>query len=344
VADADTLARLDAAAPRGVDPARTQERLEALRALLDGELERLDAQLPGHVADAAPDVRAASRHLLDAGGKRLRPLLVLLAGRAAGDPARAPILCLAGAAELVHSATLLHDDVIDDGRVRRGVPAARLLWGNAVSVLGGDFLLARALELALCSEIPGALSSLLAVVRRMIDGEALQLDRRGRLDPDEGAYREIVDAKTAALFGWCGRAGALAAGAPERVAEALEAYGLDLGRAFQIVDDVLDLAGRPDELGKTLLADVREGKLTLPILYAIRRRPLLQELLTTAAENPELAPRAAAEITATGALDEALAEARFRTGAACEALAAVPAGPHMLALAGIARELTERSF
>lgn len=348
-----TLVRLDAAAQRGVDPARTRERLHALRALTDGAMDELEASLPRFCADAARDVAAASRHLLGAGGKRVRPLLVLLAARAAapdGAPrGRRAALLLAAAAELVHNATLLHDDVIDDGRMRRGRPAARVVWGNTVSVLGGDFLLARALELVGEADAPGALPALLFVIRRMVEGEALQLDRRGRLDADERTYHDVVDAKTAALFAWCGRAGACAAAAPPPVADALERYGFHLGRAFQIVDDCLDLTAG-DAVGKDVLRDLREGKLTLPVLEALRADAALARALAAAADEPdeaaaaEVALRVAREAVRGGGLSRARAVAAGETRLAVEALGPVPPGPYREALAGIALELAERGF
>ncbi|MBI4509216.1 MAG: polyprenyl synthetase family protein [Deltaproteobacteria bacterium] len=345
-----TLSRLDTSALKGGDPAVTRTRLASLRELTEGELDKLDALLPRLCTDAPRDVCSAARHLLCAGGKRVRPLLVFLSSRAAGlePPAASAVRQLAIAAELVHNATLLHDDVIDDALRRRGQVAARVLWGNTVSVLGGDFLLVRALELVQASEIPGALISLLAVIRRMVEGEALQLDRRGKLDPDEEAYRAVADAKTASLFGWCGRAGALAARADHDIVRALHQYGVHLGRAFQIVDDVLDLAGDSAALGKDLLGDLREGKLTLPVLVALRRDPSLSLTLAKAAEatdeaqGAELAAAVAKETARTGALDVARAEAVAETNAACAALDIVPKSPYREALAGIARELAQR--
>src|SRR6185312_11210531 len=161
-------------------------------------------------------------------------------------------------------------------------PAARVLWGNAASVLGGDFLLVRALELTCASGIAGALDELLATIARMIDGEALQLAHRGRADLDTAGYHAVVDGKTASLFAWCGRAGARLASAPCDHVEALGAYGLHLGRAFQIVDDVLDVEGDPHALGKSVLCDLREGKLTLPILYALDGDEALRSRLQAA--------------------------------------------------------------
>jgi octaprenyl-diphosphate synthase len=350
-----TTLRLEGAAQRGVEPARTVTRLQALKILAGEVVARVEATLPA-VAEGGPGVAGASaRHLLAAGGKRVRPLLVVLAARAAGGPptleARAAELGLAQAAELTHAATLLHDDVLDDGRVRRGVPAARVLWGNAASVLGGDFLLVRALELAAASRVPGALDELLVAIARMIDGEALQLAHRGRADLDAAAYRAVVDGKTASLFAWCGRAGARVAGRAG-AAEPLGEYGLRLGRAFQIVDDVLDVEGQPEALGKSVLCDLREGKLTLPVLYALEARPALRARLQLSAEldgegpPPELAADVARAVNESGGAARARADAARETEAALAALAplgrAAGCAPYLEALETIARELCAR--
>jgi octaprenyl-diphosphate synthase len=234
-------------------------------------------------------------------------------------------------------------------------------------VLGGDFLLARALELVERAGVPGALPALLAVIRRMVEGEVLQLSssrlrfasppvgvdpirpagagrwpsdppRRGRIDREEHVYREIVDAKTASLFGWCGCAGALAAGVDPAP---LETFGFHLGRAFQIVDDVLDLEG--DAAGKDLWADLRAGKLTLPVIHALAREPALERALASASDDPDVARRIAHVAARTGALGAARLEAVAATITACAALEALPATPAREALAGIAHELAGRT-
>jgi octaprenyl-diphosphate synthase len=305
----------------------------------------------------------AARHLVGAGGKRVRPLLVILAARAAATQSvhvvadhkighepnthetgetRAALTRLAQAAELVHAATLLHDDVLDDGRTRRGLPAARVLWGNAASVLGGDFLLIRALELTAASNIDGTLAELLGAIGSMIDGEALQLQHRGKSDLDPAGYLSVVDGKTASLFAWCGRAGARLAGAGH-LADALGAYGLHLGRAFQIVDDVLDVEGDPCALGKSVLSDLREGKLTLPVLYALEHEPELRARLAhcLAADLDEAAEVAEA-IARTGAAQRARTTAQRETAAAIESLSALPRSIWADALRHIAHELCAR--
>jgi octaprenyl-diphosphate synthase len=343
-----TSERLAQAARRGADPEATQARLGALKLLVGDLIVEVEHALPS-LADGGPGVAGrAARHLVGAGGKRVRPLLVILAARAAGASqscatARAAVTKLAQAAELVHAATLLHDDVLDDGRIRRGLPAARVLWGNAASVLGGDFLLIRALELTVAAGVDGALVDLLDAIARMIDGEALQLAHRGRSDLDAAAYLAVVDGKTASLFAWCGRAGARLGGGDATLGDALAAYGLHLGRAFQIVDDLLDVEGDPDALGKSVLSDVREGKLTLPVLYALEHDPSLRALLEACvASDADDAGDVAASVARSGAAERAREQARKETARAVAALVNLPSTPWSEALRYIAHELCAR--
>jgi octaprenyl-diphosphate synthase len=360
---AQTTERLAEAARRGPDADAVHSRLGALKLLVGDILDDVEGALPA-LADGGPGVAGrAARHLVGAGGKRVRPVLVILAARAAGVSgdcltARASLTKLAQAAELVHAATLLHDDVLDDGRTRRGLPAARVLWGNAASVLGGDFLLVRALELTAATGVAGVLGDLLTSIARMIDGEALQLQHRGKSDLDAQGYLDVVDGKTASLFAWCGRAGARLAGTHDAVGEPLYAYGLHLGRAFQIVDDVLDVEGDPRALGKSVLSDVREGKLTLPVLYALERDPGLRARLQAcvATDTDEaLGPSGeaggaersetidvAAVVAETGAAERARERARQETARAVAALAPLPVSPWSEALRFIAHELCAR--
>ncbi|MDP6943924.1 MAG: polyprenyl synthetase family protein [Myxococcota bacterium] len=276
-----------------------------VRTWLAGDLETLEAALrastPGDATDEvgptgaeAPPTRGhlahrAATHLLERPGKRVRPICVYLASRCGGrtsSPAEARPLAVA--AELVHAATLLHDDVIDQGTERRGAPAARIVYGNAASVLGGDHLLIEALSRVRGVSHPELLTDLLGVIGEMVAGEALQLERRGRFDPDPDAYNQIVMSKTAALFRWAMTAGGTVGGLPRAHVEALALAGQSLGVAFQLVDDALDLAGDPAVLGKDGLLDLREGKLTWPLIVACERDPGLQTLLSTIAADPAL--------------------------------------------------------
>ncbi|HEU4385327.1 MAG TPA: polyprenyl synthetase family protein, partial [Anaeromyxobacteraceae bacterium] len=256
---------------------------------------------------------------------------------------------LAAAAELTHSATLLHDDVIDDGPVRRGQPASRVIWGNTVSVLAGDWLLARALEIVNGHAARGlALPALLRTMRRLVEGEVKQLSLRGGFHATEQDYFEVIDGKTASLFGWATAAGAWAAGADGEAPESLSRFGEGIGMAFQLVDDALDYAADPQQLGKHLGTDLAEGKATLPLIRALAAEPRLRERLGPIADGTAPPESAAAEVIEavrrSGGVEAARALAREHTRGAMAALARVPDGPHRRALADAAAALTERAF
>jgi octaprenyl-diphosphate synthase len=280
-----------------------------------------------------PDV---ANHLLAAGGKRIRPLLALLSAQAVLG-SREPhavqteavqteavqtkavqteavqtkaVETAAVVAEMVHVSTLLHDDVLDDGSERRGVPTARRIWGNALSVLGGDLLLTAALELASEGTSPRVFSELLRTLRALVEGEIVQLRGRTKLDLSEAVYAEVIENKTASLFGWAARAGAFLGGGSEAEAEALGQFGMHLGRAFQMVDDVIDYSSNTAATGKGLYADLCEGKPTLPLVLALRVDAGILPLVSAvrAGESQHVA-EIAARVRATGVLDEVRARA-----------------------------------
>ncbi len=341
------LSQLDASAGRGLRPEKAQAVLQEVPRLAS-ELSSLEEELTRATEDAEETLRAAARHLVDAGGKRIRPTITLLACGACGGPLRAavPFAC---AAELTHSATLLHDDVIDDGPIRRGQPASRVLWGNAVSVLSGDWLLTRALEMVAAEPArSAALPALLATMRRLVEGEVLQLSLRGSFEATEQDYFDVVRGKTASLFGWSAAAGAWAAGVRGQVPEALAQFGEGIGMAFQLVDDALDYAADPELLGKRLGQDFMEGKATLPLIRAFQEEPHVRLRLAALLDGKDDGAAVAAEVIQavkrTGGIEAARALAREHTAAAMEALEKVPDGPHRRAIAEAAQHLTERAF
>jgi octaprenyl-diphosphate synthase len=341
------LAQLGASAERGVRPERAQAALAEVPRLPE-TLAALERDLVEATADAEARLQAAARHLVAAGGKRIRPMVTLLACGANGGDMQAAIP-YAVAAELTHSATLLHDDVIDDGPLRRGQPASRVIWGNSVSVLAGDWLLTRALEIvAGAPAADRALAPLLATMRRLVEGEVLQLTFRGTFAATEATYLQVVVGKTASLFGWATAAGAWAAGARGAIPEALGRFGEGIGVAFQLVDDALDYAADPGLLGKKLGADLLEGKATLPLIRALDARPALRQRLTLLMDGQADGPTVAAEVLdavrQSGGVEAARSLARRHTGEAMAALDQVPDGPHRQALAEAARSLTERAF
>ncbi|MDR6627193.1 octaprenyl-diphosphate synthase [Caulobacter segnis] len=281
-----------------------------------------------------PIIPALAEHLIAAGGKRLRPLLTVAAARlAASDGAGSDndhCLKLAAAVEFIHTATLLHDDVVDGSALRRGKVAAHLIWGGAQSVLVGDFLFARAFELMVETNSMKALEILARASRVIAEGEVMQLMRSHDLNLSQALYLEIIQAKTAELFAAASEAGAVSAGVDQTRADALKAYGLNLGLAFQLVDDALDYSGATETLGKNAGDDFREGKATLPLLLAIARSgPREAEFWERAVgrrEQTEADFRRARElIIGTGALDATLDLATDYADKAKAALAIFPA-------------------
>lgn len=265
----------------------------------------------------AKDVVGRSlEHLLTLEGKRLRPLCVALSSRIA-DPSRPAPVNLATAVELVHSATLLHDDVVDAGTMRRGRPTARVMYGNAASVFAGDWLLIEALRRVQQAKLPEVTNNLLETIDEMIRAEALQLECRGRLVFDEATYFSIIEGKTAALFRWAMFAGGRAGGLDEAGCAALQAYGMDLGVAFQIVDDALDLVGDAAQTGKALFSDLHEGKMTFPLLVGAARDPALPGLVeeAMATEAGGITPKAARRVMDSLHRTEALAATQARAEA-----------------------------
>lgn len=291
-----------------------------------------EARLRELVASEVDVIETIGAYTASAGGKRLRPLLTAL-GAGAVD-FEGPIEGLMCAGELIHLGSLLHDDVVDEGDMRRGLPAAHRVYGNAGVILTGDFCLARAVLLAAEDGGHAAVTGLAHAVTAMAEGEVLQLQRAGNLDTTLDQYLETIDKKSAALIAWCCAAGALAKGDAASAA-ALECFGRGVGVAFQITDDVLDYS---PATGKTPGQDLREKKLTLPLVYAMERIPDLRARLDT-----DPLPALCAEVRACGALEAALDEARRRVGLSLGALDLLPPSTWRDALAVLGRHLVERA-
>ncbi len=244
--------------------------IDGLLSLAAGDMAGVDAIIRDRMQSSVPVIPALAEHLIGSSGKRLRPLLTIASARLCGARDDA-CLKLAAAVEFIHTATLLHDDVVDSSELRRGRVAAHLIWGAPSSVLVGDFLFARAFELMVEAGSMTALEILARASRVISEGEVLQLTRAHDLDLDQGTYLEIIAAKTAELFAAAAEAGAVSAGAsPERRA-VMRRYGQEVGLAFQLVDDALDYSSSSAVLGKNPGDDFREGKATLPLLLAIQR-------------------------------------------------------------------------
>lgn len=317
-----------------------RRRLEDVQALLAEDLAWLEKRLAEVAEQGVSPATDAAQHLVRRGGKRIRPLTMLLSAACFG---RIPpsVRRVAMVSELVHSATLLHDDVADEGMVRRGVVASRLLWGNAVSVLAGDLLLAHALAQTL-EHAPEIMPELVTALRELVDGEVVQLRGRTAVDLSEETYERILRGKTASLFVFAGRSGARLAGAPVEAQDALAAFGLAVGVAFQLIDDVLDYAG--DQSGKTLAADLREGKLTLPLVIATRCDGSLTELVRrihAGDQGPVELVRQ--RVIDSGACQEVRRRAAQHTERALAALAELPRSAARSLLERMALELVERA-
>lgn len=236
--------------------------------MVAADLRRVDKVIGTETICCADAVTAISAHLTASGGKRLRPALVLLSSRACGAEGDGPIR-LAAVMELIHAATLVHDDVIDAAEVRRGEPSANALWGNHVSVLAGDWLYMQAFSMAVRERNFAILDLLVDLTQMMVEGELMQAELIGRLDITELQHHDLIHRKTACLMAACSRIGALVAGSGEDVEECLRNYGWNLGMAFQLIDDVLDFEASEAELGKPVGNDLKEGKVTLPLILAL---------------------------------------------------------------------------
>ena len=314
--------------------------VDRLVRLAASDMAQVDALVRDRMESPVSLIPALAEHLIAAGGKRLRPLLTVAASRLCsgeGEGARK----LAAAVEFIHTATLLHDDVVDGSSLRRGRVAAHLIWGGASSVLVGDFLFARAFELMVETGSLRALDILARASRVIAEGEVMQLTRAHDLNLGQETYLRIIEAKTAALFAAAAESGAVVAGAGEPRIRALRDYGLKLGLAFQLVDDALDYGGVSETLGKNAGDDFREGKATLPLLLAIARttprETAFWERTIDRRDQTEADFRRARELViGTGALQSTLDLAQDYAEDAKAALGIFPAGEWRAALEALA--------
>lgn len=295
------------------------------------DMKTVEEMLSERAASPVATIPDLSHYLISAGGKRLRPLLTLASARAVGGKGGLPVCSLAAAVEFIHTATLLHDDVIDDSDLRRGKAAAKNVWGASASILVGDFLFARAFTLMVETRDMRILDILSRASCVIAEGEVRQLAALGKTDLAVSEYMQIVEAKTAALFEAAARAGALTGCDDEPRADAMGEYGRRLGRAFQLIDDLLDYGGLTAVIGKSVGDDFREGKLTLPVLYAreagdAEDRKFWDRVIGHDQHEGDLA-HAIHLIRASGAAERTLEAARIEAAAAQQALAQAARGP-----------------
>lgn len=243
--------------------------LQQVFGLYEPELKIVEDRLKDFFKSIASPIPLIGKHLIDSGGKRLRPLLLILSADISGFKGKA-CLDLAGIIESIHAASLLHDDVVDAAEVRRGKSSAHSIWGNQIVILVGDFLYANALRLAVMQKNQKIMETLSGATTRMTEGEILQLTKIGDPDITEEEYLNIISAKTGALISAACRIGAILGSLPEDKENALSHFGMKTGTAFQMADDILDYMADEGKLGKRLGKDLREGKITLPIIYLLK--------------------------------------------------------------------------
>lgn len=237
--------------------------------LVASELTSVEEELRAYTRSDIHPISEIGEYLLNAGGKRIRPALMLLTAKMLG-PVSPTVIRLAAVIEFIHNATLVHDDIIDAADTRRGRPSANSHWGNSMTVLAGDWLYMQSFAVALGEKNFDVLNTLIEITQKMVEGELLQLTLLGKSQITEEQLLDVVERKTAYLFSGCTKLPALAAGLNHGSAERLSEVGKSLGMAFQLVDDLLDLTSSKDVLGKPVANDLKEGKMTLPVLFAVR--------------------------------------------------------------------------
>ncbi len=322
--------------------------LERLVAVTQADMEKVNALILDRAQSHVDMVPQLARYLIESGGKRLRPMLTI-ASTALFGPGNGNQFYYAAAVEFMHNATLLHDDVVDESDMRRGKPAARKVWGNQASVLVGDFLLGQAFLMMVETGDLKALHVLSQAATVIAEGEVFQLAKSRDLEATREDYAEVIRAKTATLFEAATTVGAMAGGAGDAAQKALGTYGGELGWAFQLIDDVLDYGGAAGRLGKNTGDDLREGKMTLPVILALgaadeAERALLVGALGKADTDAETVAEIVAIMDRHGALAATLAEAHTHAETAKRALETVPESALRDLLADIADFCVSRAY
>ncbi|MGZ5887322.1 MAG: polyprenyl synthetase family protein [Ramlibacter sp.] len=312
--------------------------------LIADDMREVDAVIAHRLDSGVPLVGHVSRYIISAGGKRLRPALLLLVSAALGATG-AQRFNLAAVVEFIHTATLLHDDVVDESTLRRGRATANESFGNPASVLVGDFLYSRAFQMMLDAQDMRIMAILADATNVIAEGEVLQLMNMHDASLDEAGYLRVIRSKTAKLFEASARLGAVLAKAPAELEEACAGYGRALGTAFQVIDDVLDYDGDAHEMGKNIGDDLREGKATLPLIAAMQRgTPEQRQTIRHAIEQGAVdeLESIVAIVRATGALDVTRAAAAAEAQRAIDCASQLPRNAHAEGLVQLAAQLLQR--
>ncbi|HEY9101638.1 polyprenyl synthetase family protein [Chitinimonas sp.] len=319
--------------------------IEFVKSVVASDMQAVDQIIRDRLRSEVVLVSQVAEYIISSGGKRLRPVLTLLSAGALGYQGQHHQE-LAAVVEFIHTATLLHDDVVDESSLRRGRDTANALFGNAASVLVGDFLYSRAFQMMVGVNDMRVMQVLADATNIIAEGEVLQLMNIGDAELDEAAYLKVIRYKTAKLFEAAARLGALLAKSEPTIKTAMADYGMHLGTAFQIVDDVLDYSGDAGEIGKNLGDDLAEGKCTLPLIHAMRlgtpaQAAVVRQAITEA--QREHFPEVLAAVQQSGALEAALRAARAEAELALQAIASLPDNVHSQALRALARFAVERN-
>ena len=314
--------------------------------LLQQDLRQVEKEIGLESVASVEAVTTIAQYLQSSGGKRLRPSLLLLCARMVGDPGQSAVR-MAAVVEILHAATLVHDDVIDMAQLRRGRPSTNVQWGNHTCVLAGDWLYMQAFHIALRQRNFHILDVLIGLTQLMVEGELIQLERVGKIDVTAADCMEIADRKTAALFSACARLGAVVAGASSEVEERLGEYAWNLGMAFQLMDDVLDFTARETTLGKPVGGDLREGKVTLPLVFALEtasaeERQAVETVLRERSYHSVAFSQILAILERHGGIARVMERAQQFTDRAQQALGEFPDSPCQRALMGITALMTHR--
>jgi octaprenyl-diphosphate synthase len=314
--------------------------------LVRTDLEKVEREIGLESVASVEAINYINQYLQSGGGKRLRPILVLLSGRLFGE-VNPGLIRMAAVVEMIHTATLVHDDVIDLAKTRRGRPSINVVWGNHTSVLAGDWLYMQAFQIALRERHFPTLDLLINLTQMMVEGELLQLERVGKIGVTEADYMELIDRKTASLFSACARLGAISVGAGEAVEARLGEYAWNLGIAFQLVDDILDFTSREKILGKPVGNDLREGKVTLPLIYALEtadaeERKLVETVLTDGNYDQVPFSKILHILNRHRGIERAQERAESFTEKARAIIAEFPESPYQRALAAVTDLVTAR--
>jgi len=319
---------------------------ESVKALVENDLRQVDVVIRNRLASDVVLVNQIAEYIVGSGGKRLRPLLVVVVARACGYRGERHSEA-AAIIEFIHTATLLHDDVVDGSKLRRGRDTANEVWGNEASVLVGDYVYSRAFEMMVSLESMRIMDIMAGATNKIAEGEVLQLLNANDPDTTEERYFEVIYRKTAKLFEAGSQIAAILSGAPADVESAMARYGKHLGTAFQLVDDVLDYRSNSDELGKNLGDDLAEGKPTLPLIYALRtgnddQRALIRRSIEEG--SIEQLDQITAAIESTGGLAYTARLARREAALAIEAITTLPDSAYKQALRELADFAVERTY